>query len=101
MPLDEAGEAGRRLACGSGSSRNKTLEKHATDRFRALRLPRIQSEGAGCAHQHDAHPRAAGSLSMWFEDIVLGEKRELGGYTFTEAAIIAFAKKYDPQSFHV
>lgn len=38
---------------------------------------------------------------MWFEDIVLGEKRELGSYTFTADAIIAFAKKYDPQPFHV
>jgi acyl dehydratase len=38
---------------------------------------------------------------MWFEDIVLGEKRELGTHTFTEEAIIAFAMKYDPQLFHV
>jgi|SRR5580704_2036002 acyl dehydratase len=38
---------------------------------------------------------------MWFEDIVLGEKRELGAYTFTEEEIIAFGKKYDPQPFHV
>jgi acyl dehydratase len=38
---------------------------------------------------------------MWFEDIVLGETRDLGTYTFTEENIIAFAKKYDPQSFHV
>jgi acyl dehydratase len=38
---------------------------------------------------------------MWFEDVVLGEKRDLGTYTFTEEAIIAFAKKYDPQPFHI
>lgn len=38
---------------------------------------------------------------MWFEDIVLGVRRDLGTYTFTEEAIIAFAKKYDPQPFHV
>lgn len=38
---------------------------------------------------------------LWFEDIVLGEKRELGTYTFTEEAIVAFGKKYDPQRFHV
>ena len=38
---------------------------------------------------------------MWFEDIVLGETRDLGTYTFTEEDIIAFAKKYDPQPFHI
>jgi acyl dehydratase len=38
---------------------------------------------------------------MWFEDIVLGETRDLGSYTFTEENIIAFGKKYDPQPFHV
>jgi acyl dehydratase len=38
---------------------------------------------------------------MWFEDIVLGEKRDLGSYTFTEDAMIDFARKYDPQPFHI
>jgi acyl dehydratase len=38
---------------------------------------------------------------MWFEDVPLGEKVTLGTYTFTEDNIIAFAKKYDPQPFHV
>jgi acyl dehydratase len=38
---------------------------------------------------------------MWFEDIPLGNKITLGSYTFTEENIIAFAKKYDPQPFHV
>lgn len=38
---------------------------------------------------------------MWFEDIVIGTKRDLGTYTFSEEEIIAFAKKYDPQIFHV
>ena len=38
---------------------------------------------------------------MWFEDIQVGQRRELGTYTFTEEEIIAFGKKYDPQPFHV
>ncbi len=38
---------------------------------------------------------------MWFEDIVIGTRRDLGTYTFTEDEIIAFAKKYDPQPFHI
>jgi len=38
---------------------------------------------------------------QWFEDIAIGTKRDLGTYTFTEDEIIAFAKKYDPQIFHI
>jgi acyl dehydratase len=38
---------------------------------------------------------------MWFEDIPLGNKITLGSYAFSEENIIAFAKKYDPQPFHV
>lgn len=37
----------------------------------------------------------------WFEDIELGVKTDLGTYTFTEEAIIAFAAKWDPQPVHV
>jgi acyl dehydratase len=38
---------------------------------------------------------------MWFEDIVIGARRDLGTYTFTEDRIVAFARKYDPQPFHI
>jgi acyl dehydratase len=38
---------------------------------------------------------------MWFEDVEVGAKTDLGTYTFTAEEIIAFAKKYDPQSFHL
>jgi acyl dehydratase len=38
---------------------------------------------------------------MWFEDFPLGEKIVLGSYSFTEENIIAFARKYDPQPFHI
>jgi acyl dehydratase len=37
----------------------------------------------------------------WFEDIVIGTRRELGSFVFTEAEIIRFATKYDPQYFHI
>ena len=42
-----------------------------------------------------------GSAEMWFEDIEIGGKRVLGTHTFTEDEIIAFARKYDPQTFHI
>jgi len=38
---------------------------------------------------------------MWFEDVPLNAKVTLGSYTFTEENIISFAKRYDPQPFHV
>jgi len=37
----------------------------------------------------------------WFEDIEIGARLDLGAYTFTEAEIIRFALKYDPQYFHI
>lgn len=37
----------------------------------------------------------------WFEDIKIGSRLELGSHTFTAEEIIAYARKYDPQYFHV
>jgi acyl dehydratase len=37
----------------------------------------------------------------YFEDLKVGERVVLGNYTFTAESIKAFAKQYDPQSFHV
>jgi acyl dehydratase len=39
--------------------------------------------------------------ALWWEDIVPGNRREIGRYTFTEEEIIRFGKQYDPQIFHV
>jgi acyl dehydratase len=37
----------------------------------------------------------------YFEDLVPGTRQVLGTYTFTEDEIMAFARKYDPQPFHI
>lgn len=37
---------------------------------------------------------------QYFEDITVGAARETGSHTFTEDAIIAFARQFDPQPFH-
>jgi acyl dehydratase len=37
----------------------------------------------------------------FFEDIALGERAELGVHTFTADDIKRFARKYDPQPFHL
>ncbi len=38
---------------------------------------------------------------MYFEDVELGVTTQLGSYTFTEADMIRFSLKYDPQPFHI
>jgi len=38
---------------------------------------------------------------MYWEDVAAGTRRELGSYTFTQDEIVRFARKYDPQPFHV
>jgi acyl dehydratase len=37
----------------------------------------------------------------FFEDIAVGERIELGSHTFTAEDIKAFARRYDPQPFHL
>lgn len=37
---------------------------------------------------------------QYYEDIEPGAVRDIGSHTFTEAAIIAFARQFDPQPFH-
>lgn len=40
------------------------------------------------------------SESYW-EDVEIGTRRDLGHYTFSEDEIIRFARKFDPQPFHI
>ena len=37
----------------------------------------------------------------FFEDIEVGQRREIGSFTFTADAIKAFAAQFDPQRFHL
>jgi acyl dehydratase len=37
----------------------------------------------------------------FFEDLQVGLRRELGSYAFTAENIVAFAKQFDPQPFHL
>ena len=38
---------------------------------------------------------------LYWEDFPVGDTMEMGSHTFTEAEIIAFARQFDPQAFHV
>ena len=37
----------------------------------------------------------------YFEDYIVGETIEFGDYPITEEEVVEFAKRYDPQPFHV
>ncbi|MCX7142744.1 MAG: MaoC family dehydratase [Proteobacteria bacterium] len=41
------------------------------------------------------------SYKNYWEDFYPGQVRETGGYSLTEDEIVEFAKKYDPQPFHI
>src|SRR5215208_2938252 len=45
--------------------------------------------------------RRAGRLMAFFEDIEVGQRRELGSFTFTAELIKKFASQFDPQRFHL
>ncbi len=38
---------------------------------------------------------------IYFEDLVVGSEREFGTYSVTREEVIEFARKYDPQPFHL
>ncbi|MFZ4808043.1 MAG: MaoC family dehydratase [Hyphomicrobiaceae bacterium] len=40
-------------------------------------------------------------MSAYFEDIVVGQTVELGSHTFGRDDIVAFARQFDPQPFHL
>lgn len=40
-------------------------------------------------------------IGLWLDEIEAGQVVELGTHHFTKDAIIAFAKQYDPQPFHL
>ncbi|MEC9367384.1 MAG: MaoC family dehydratase [Pseudomonadota bacterium] len=40
-------------------------------------------------------------MTYYFEDIEIGETAELGTHLFTEEDILSFARRFDPQRFHV
>lgn len=41
------------------------------------------------------------TMTRYFEDFKIGDQFDLGSKHFTEEEIIAFARSYDPQPFHV
>ena len=40
-------------------------------------------------------------MTLYFEDLPVGDRHEVGGYTVSEDEIVEFAEQFDPQPFHV
>lgn len=40
-------------------------------------------------------------FKVFFEDVIVGDKKEFGHYEVTKQEVIDFASKYDPQPFHL
>lgn len=45
-------------------------------------------------------PAPLGPIMIWWEDFQVGESADMGSHRFTEEEIVAFARQFDPQSFH-
>ena len=41
------------------------------------------------------------TIRWWWEDFTPGSVREFGGITVTREAVVAFAREFDPQPFHL
>ena len=46
-------------------------------------------------------PAKATAPAQFFDDLVVGESHELGSLVFTSEEIVAFARSFDPQPFHM
>ena len=46
-------------------------------------------------------PDQSPHIRIWWEDMAIGEVRELGSLSPTKEEIIAFASQFDPQPFHL
>lgn len=40
-------------------------------------------------------------MTIWYDDIKIGDRTELGAHTFTAEEIKRFARQFDPQPFHL
>ena len=50
---------------------------------------------------HDKHLAWGAKASVYLDEIEAGQVVELGGVRFTREAVLDFARKFDPQPFHI
>jgi acyl dehydratase len=64
-------------------------------------LPPKSSSGTAAKLDLWDQPAAPIRAYPYFEDAILGETHEIGSHTFTRDEMLAFAREYDPQPFHL
>src|SRR4029079_15096116 len=62
---------------------------------RAVQCPRA------ARHDVDHVADAGAALMKFWDDIAVGQRTELGRHTFTTYGIKSFARRFDPQPFHL
>jgi acyl dehydratase len=93
------------------NQKDETVMSWDSNQLLKVRHPLAASTGATRAN---GNAKPAPLSSFWemsgpppsrtsnhFEDRVIGEMADLGSHTFAEDEIIAFAREYDPQPFHI
>ena len=77
------------------------LHRQAVDEWRAFE-PWLGPLAAalGPALDHWNAPQERNSM-IYFEDLEVGEETVFGSYDVTREEVIEFARKYDPQPFHL
>ena len=46
-------------------------------------------------------PEQSPHIKIWWEDLAVGQVRDLGSLSPTEGEIVTFARQFDPQPFHL
>src|SRR5439155_19897157 len=52
-------------------------------------------------HAPDRQPTGYGMKELYFEDFHVGDRFRSSEYTMTESEMIEFARRFDPQPFHI
>lgn len=82
------------------ASRNAPAGMRVYDPAEIEKMP-LWQEPADILRDPAAAPGDAGWLSGWYDDIAIGRTIDLGSYRFDKDNILAYARKWDPQSFHI
>src|SRR5919112_580181 len=63
-------------------------------------FPALAATAGGAAGAVLKRPGKAGAM-IYFEDLEVGRETEYGSYEVTREEVLEFARKYDPQPFHL
>jgi acyl dehydratase len=83
------------------------VEPVLVHRHRGLDQPRVPSSTHWCLRRHDPHRSVNSSAPLcalamlYFEDLEVGVETDFGSYDVTREEVLEFARKYDPQPFHL